>query len=117
MRMPSSCRRRSGRKFYHRPATPNVSSAIPDRLRRLPAASVPRAQRAHATRARLTPACAQCGYPAAKLRSYNWGLKAKRRKTTGTGRCENLKSVHRRFKNGFREGGVAPKKAKATTSE
>jgi hypothetical protein len=27
-------------------------------------------------------ACAQCGYPAAKLRSYNWGLKAKRRKTT-----------------------------------
>lgn len=27
-------------------------------------------------------ACAQCGYPAAKLRSFNWGLKAKRRKTT-----------------------------------
>ena len=26
--------------------------------------------------------CAQCGYPAAKMRSYNWGLKAKRRKTT-----------------------------------
>ncbi|BEI87124.1 hypothetical protein CcaverHIS002_0704700 [Cutaneotrichosporon cavernicola] len=55
--------------------------------------------------------CAQCGYPAAKLRSYNWGLKAKRRKTTGTGRCANLKSVHRRFKNGFREGGAAAKKA------
>lgn len=29
-----------------------------------------------------TAECAQCGYPAAKLRSYNWGLKAKRRKTT-----------------------------------
>jgi ribosomal protein L37E len=26
--------------------------------------------------------CAQCGYPAAKMRSYNWGLKAKRRMTT-----------------------------------
>ncbi|KLT45625.1 ribosomal protein L37e [Cutaneotrichosporon oleaginosum] len=61
--------------------------------------------------------CAQCGYPAAKLRSFNWGLKAKRRKTTGTGRCANLKSVHRRFKNGFREGGAAVKKTKATTSE
>ncbi len=32
-----------------------------------------------------TPACAQCGYPSASLRSYNWGLKAKRRKTTCVG--------------------------------
>ena len=47
-------------------------------------------------------ACAQCGYPSAKLRSYNWGLKAKRRKTTGTGRMAHLKDVSRRFKNGFR---------------
>ncbi|RXK42552.1 60S ribosomal protein L37-A [Tremella mesenterica] len=57
--------------------------------------------------------CAQCGYPSAKLRSYNWGLKAKRRKTTGTGRMKHLKSVNRRFKNGFREGGAAIKKVKA----
>jgi hypothetical protein len=48
------------------------------------------------------PACAQCGYPAAKLRSYEWGQKAKRRKTTGTGRMKYLKEVSRRFKNGFR---------------
>ncbi|UOH79881.1 60S ribosomal protein L37 [Cryptococcus neoformans] len=54
-----------------------------------------------------------CGYPAAKLRSFNWGLKAKRRKTTGTGRMAHLKNVNRRFKNGFREGGAATKKAKA----
>ena len=47
-------------------------------------------------------ACAQCGYPAAKLRSYEWSEKAKRRKTTGTGRMRYLKTVSRRFKNGFR---------------
>ncbi|SRR5258708_30045524 len=49
-----------------------------------------------------TLACAQCGYPSAKLRSYNWSLKAKRRKTTGTGRMAHLRDVHRRFRNGFR---------------
>jgi hypothetical protein len=36
------------------------------------------------------------------LRSYEWGQKAKRRKTTGTGRMKYLKDVSRRFKNGFR---------------
>ncbi|CAE6521031.1 unnamed protein product [Rhizoctonia solani] len=46
--------------------------------------------------------CGQCGYPSAKLRSYEWGQKAKRRKTTGTGRMRYLKHVSRRFKNGFR---------------
>jgi large subunit ribosomal protein L37e len=48
------------------------------------------------------PACASCGYPSAKIRSYEWGQKAKRRKTTGTGRMCYLKHVSRRFKNGFR---------------
>ncbi|KAI8047851.1 60S ribosomal protein L37 [Gilbertella persicaria] len=48
--------------------------------------------------------CAQCGYPAAKTRSFNWSEKGKRRKTTGTGRMAHLKDVQRRFKNGFREG-------------
>nr|CAD7444854.1 unnamed protein product [Timema bartmani] len=43
--------------------------------------------------------CAQCGYP------NNWSVKAKRRKTTGTGRMRFLKIVRRRFRNGFREGG------------
>ncbi|CAG0919032.1 unnamed protein product [Notodromas monacha] len=47
--------------------------------------------------------CAQCGYPSARLRHYNWSVKAQRRKTTGTGRMRHLKIVHRRFKNGFKE--------------
>ncbi|KAK9687526.1 60S ribosomal protein L37B [Basidiobolus ranarum] len=60
--------------------------------------------------------CASCGYPAAKLRSFNWGEKAKRRKTTGTGRMRHLKGVSRRFKNGFREGTQAQKQtAKVAT--
>ncbi|RMZ55563.1 hypothetical protein APUTEX25_000146 [Auxenochlorella protothecoides] len=33
-----------------------------------------------------------------------WGQKAIRRKTTGTGRMKHLKEVHRRFRNGFQEG-------------
>lgn len=48
--------------------------------------------------------CASCGYPSAKVRSFNWGQKAKRRRTTGTGRMAYLKTVPRRFKNGFRSG-------------
>ena len=37
----------------------------------------------------------------------NWSEKAKRRRTTGTGRMQHLKKVHRRFTNGFREGKLA----------
>jgi large subunit ribosomal protein L37e len=48
--------------------------------------------------------CAQCGYPAAKTRSFNWSNKGIRRKTTGTGRMRHLKNMPRRFKNGFRQG-------------
>ncbi|KAF2176192.1 hypothetical protein K469DRAFT_35740 [Zopfia rhizophila CBS 207.26] len=51
--------------------------------------------------------CASCGYPAAKTRKFNWGEKAKRRKTTGTGRMRYLKTVPRRFSNGFRTGAPA----------
>lgn len=41
----------------------------------------------------------------------NWSVKAKRRKTTGTGRMRHLKIVRRRFRNGFRVGlPAAPKK-------
>ncbi|RMZ75231.1 hypothetical protein DV737_g5394, partial [Chaetothyriales sp. CBS 132003] len=48
--------------------------------------------------------CANCGYPAAKTRKYEWGEKAKRRKTTGTGRMRYLKTVSRKFSNGFQAG-------------
>jgi len=61
--------------------------------------------------------CASCGYPSAKIRSYNWGMKAKRRKTTGTGKMSYLKHVSRRFKNGFREGTTATRKVKAAATE
>ncbi|KAL0094548.1 ribosomal protein L37e-domain-containing protein [Phycomyces blakesleeanus] len=60
--------------------------------------------------------CAQCGYPAAKIRSFNWSEKGQRRKTTGTGRMRHLKEVHRRFKNGFREGTQAKKQTVAATA-
>ncbi|XP_075527899.1 large ribosomal subunit protein eL37-like [Dermacentor variabilis] len=45
------------------------------------------------------------------MRSYNWSVKAKRRKTTGTGRLRHLRKVWRRFRHGFREGGL-PKSQK-----
>ncbi|SLM38429.1 60s ribosomal protein l37 [Lasallia pustulata] len=54
--------------------------------------------------------CSSCGYPAAKIRQYNWGEKAKRRKTTGTGRMRTMKGIPRKFKNGFQTG--APKGAR-----
>jgi len=60
--------------------------------------------------------CGSCGYPAAKIRKYNWSVKAIRRKTTGTGRVKYLKTLPRRAKNGFREGGQAKRVKKAATS-
>ena len=53
--------------------------------------------------------CSSCGYPAAKTRSFEWGQKAKRRRTTGTGRMRYLGTIPRKAKNGFREGTVAKK--------
>ncbi|KAF4553209.1 Hypothetical protein D9617_7g029360 [Elsinoe fawcettii] len=44
----------------------------------------------------------------------NWGEKAKRRKTTGSGRMRSLKLISRKFSNGFRVG--TPKGARGTTS-
>merc|ERR1711964_805316 len=55
------------------------------------------------------------GYPAAKIRQYNWGEKAKRRKTTGTGRMRHMKGVPRRFKNGFQTG--VPKDSRGPTAK
>ncbi|KAH9388769.1 60S ribosomal protein L37 [Tyrophagus putrescentiae] len=46
--------------------------------------------------------CSSCGYPNARIRKFNWSVKAKRRKTTGTGRTKYLKIVHRVFKNGVK---------------
>lgn len=36
--------------------------------------------------------------------AVEWGQKAKRRRTTGTGRMRYVRDLPRRFKNGFREG-------------
>ncbi|OQU92466.1 hypothetical protein SORBI_3001G347901 [Sorghum bicolor] len=50
--------------------------------------------------------CSSCGYPAARIRKYNWSIKAIRRKTTGTGRMRYMRHVPRRFKSNFREAVV-----------
>ncbi|KAL6848506.1 hypothetical protein ACP4OV_021800 [Aristida adscensionis] len=54
--------------------------------------------------------CSSCGYPAARIRKYNWSVKAIRRKTTGTGRMRYMRHVPRRFKSNFREGTEATSK-------
>uniref|UniRef100_A0A194AKT0 Ribosomal protein L37 n=1 Tax=Pinctada fucata TaxID=50426 RepID=A0A194AKT0_PINFU len=59
--------------------------------------------------------CAQCGYPSPTIRKFNWSIKAQRRRKTGTGRMRYLKKVHRRFRNGFREGTV-PKPRRRTAA-
>ena len=46
----------------------------------------------------------------------NWSVKAKRRRTDGTGRMRTLKLLPRRFKNGFREGTQAAPKAGASSA-
>lgn len=48
--------------------------------------------------------CSSCGYPAAKMRRYAQHYKAMKRRTDGTGRMRHLKTMPRKFKNGFREG-------------
>mmetsp|Transcript_15627 Transcript_15627/g.20369 ORF Transcript_15627/g.20369 Transcript_15627/m.20369 type:complete len:91 (-) Transcript_15627:134-406(-) len=53
--------------------------------------------------------CASCGYPASKMRTYNWALKARGLRTNGTGRERYTKHMTRKFKNGFREGTQAKK--------
>ena len=60
--------------------------------------------------------CAQCGYPDAKMRKYNWATKAHRRHTTGTGRCRYLKTVKQHFKMGFKHAEF-PKPVKAAKTE
>mmetsp|Transcript_29904 Transcript_29904/g.53539 ORF Transcript_29904/g.53539 Transcript_29904/m.53539 type:complete len:97 (-) Transcript_29904:150-440(-) len=60
--------------------------------------------------------CSYCGYPSARIRKYNWSVKAIRRKTTGTGRMRYMKDLPRRFKNGFREGTQAKPKVAAASS-
>ncbi|PAA61153.1 hypothetical protein BOX15_Mlig000498g1, partial [Macrostomum lignano] len=57
--------------------------------------------------------CSSCGYPAARIRHFNWAKKAQRRRTTGTGRMRHLKVVHRRFNYGFRTGQTKPCAPKA----
>lgn len=43
-------------------------------------------------------------FPFVSSLADQWGQKAIRRKTTGTGRMRHLKLVYRRFKCGFRNG-------------
>lgn len=50
----------------------------------------------------------------ALLSTDNWSQKALRRRTQGTGRMKYLKTIPRKFKNGFREGTVAVSKKAAT---
>jgi large subunit ribosomal protein L37e len=47
------------------------------------------------------------------MRQYNFALKAKSRRTEGTGRMRYMKLMTRKFKNGFREGTVAKKQIKS----
>merc|ERR1719158_1732587 len=61
--------------------------------------------------------CSSCGYPGKKMRRYNWGQKAKRRRTQGTGRMRYLKNIARRAKNEFREGTQAPSKKRDNQDE
>merc|ERR1712002_403563 len=58
--------------------------------------------------------CSSCAYPLARRRSYNWGMKAKRRRTTGTGRMRHLKLIRQTFQNGFREGEQAKSQKRKT---
>ncbi|KAI8544442.1 hypothetical protein RHMOL_Rhmol08G0297100 [Rhododendron molle] len=60
--------------------------------------------------------CSACAFPAARKRTYNWSVKAIRRKTTGTGRMRYLRNVPRRFKSGFREGTEAAPRKKAAAA-
>jgi len=46
----------------------------------------------------------------------NWSEKAKRRKTTGTGRMRTLKGIARKAKNGFRIGTPKGARGPATAS-
>lgn len=58
--------------------------------------------------------CSSCAYGAtSKMRRYAQQYKAMRRRTEGTGRMSHLKTMARRFKNGFREGTQAAKKVSA----
>mmetsp|Transcript_5199 Transcript_5199/g.7518 ORF Transcript_5199/g.7518 Transcript_5199/m.7518 type:complete len:88 (+) Transcript_5199:156-419(+) len=52
--------------------------------------------------------CSSCGYPASKIRNPT-NIKTRGRRTIGTGRMRYMKTMTRRFKNGFREGTQAKK--------
>merc|ERR1712045_286601 len=62
--------------------------------------------------------CSSCGYPAAKMRQYNWALKTQRRRAQGTGRMRTLKEAKKISLNGFRRHTVRSlvfNKIKSTT--
>ena len=48
--------------------------------------------------------CGSCGYPRAKIRSYDgWACKVRGRKGQGTGRMRYMKTLARKARNNFRE--------------
>merc|ERR1711994_328807 len=49
--------------------------------------------------------CASCGFPQKKMRRYNWSEKALRRRTTGTGRCRYLKTIHKKIQKRLQNQG------------
>ena len=73
------------------------------RSQRLPPAQKPRMQRLPAARREMQKSRRLTLPPSAAL-TDNWSTKAIGRRTTGTGRMRYLKTLPRRFKNGFREG-------------
>ena len=51
------------------------------------------------------------------MRRYNWSVKAKRRRTTGTGRMSTMRHMPRKAKNGFMEGTQATPRTKGGVAQ
>lgn len=92
----------------------DIQGSAPSTSRRAPAVTAAilllRSESVRVSLFSYTSGAGRQGYPAfietASSRAFtdNWSEKAKRRKTTGTGRMKHLRLVHRRFLNGFRTG-------------
>ncbi|OBZ66376.1 60S ribosomal protein L37-A [Grifola frondosa] len=91
-----------------------IRTALDLHLSALPCTSFRRLRRSSPLIRHLLRVCAM-RLPAGEAAVVRVGPKAKRRKTTGTGRMRYLKTVSRRFKNGFRENTTATKQTKKTT--
>merc|ERR1712055_282786 len=61
--------------------------------------------------------CSSCGMPNKKMRSFNWSIKAQRRRKEGTGRMRYVKIQRRRAKNGYQPLKVKLPSEKTTESK